>query len=150
VATGIDFPDALSAASGGAEVGGPVLLTRPTRLPDSVRAEVQRLTPQQIFVVGGSAVVSDGVRAELSRIAPTTRLAGVDRYATGRAIVERVFTLSDHAILADGRNFPDALSATGAAGSLGAPVILVDGLRSRLDAQTLGLLGRLGVRTVSI
>lgn len=150
VATGTDFPDALSAASAAALLGGPLLLTSPSALPSTVLAEVQRLQPGSIFVVGGASVVSDGVRAALNRVAPTSRLSGADRYATGLAIVRSAFATADHAIIATGRTFPDALAATGAAGSRSAPVILVDGANPTVDARVLAELRRLDVSSVSI
>ena len=150
VATGVDFPDALSAAAAAALVGGPLLLTPTTQLPDAVRAEVQRLKPARIYVVGGAAVVNETVRSSLARIAPTTRLSGADRYATGLAILGATFTNAEHAIIATGRTFPDALAATGAAGARRAPVVLVDGAMPTMSAATLAALTELGVTSVSI
>ncbi|WP_084620717.1 cell wall-binding repeat-containing protein [Agromyces italicus] len=150
VATGADFPDALAAASGAAAAGGPLLLTTPTRLPDTVRLELQRLKPARIYIAGGTAVVSTGVETALRRIAPTKRLAGAERYSTAQAIVDASFTSADHAVIATGRTFPDALAATGAAGSRRAPVLLVDGRSPRVGAPTVATLRRLGVRSVTI
>lgn len=150
VATGGNFPDALSAAAAAALLGGPLLLTAPTALAPSVRAEIARLAPGRILISGGPSVVSERVAAELAAIAPVQRLAGGDRYATGLAVVNEAFAASDHAIIATGASFPDALAATGAAGSRQAPVILVEGTRSALDAATLSTLQRLGVSSVGI
>lgn len=150
VATGADFPDALSAAAAAALSGGPLLLTPSTRLPDVVRTELQRLRPAHIHVVGGTSVVSARVQAELNDIAPTTRLEGSDRYSTGLAIIGTAFTEADHAIIATGRTFPDALAATGAAGARRAPVLLVDGAGATVRPATLDTLATLGVTSVSI
>lgn len=150
VTTGADFPDALSAASAAAFLGGPLLLTPASALPSAVADELRRLKPQKIYVVGGPAVVSEGVRTTLTGIAPTTRLWGADRVATGRRVVSEVFGSAQHAIIATGRTFPDALAASGAAGSRKAPVILVDGTKPSLTAPTLDLLARLKVSSVSI
>lgn len=150
IATGADFPDALSAASAAALVGGPLLLTQPTVLPDAVRAELLRLKPARIYIAGGTGVVSAGVERALRGIAPTKRFAGRERYATAQAIVDSTFSTADHAIIATGRTFPDALAATGAAGARRAPVLLVDGRATRVGAATLATLDRLGVSSVSI
>ncbi|MCD2444058.1 cell wall-binding repeat-containing protein [Agromyces sp. SYSU K20354] len=150
VASGADFPDALAGASAAALAGGPLLLTQPTQLPSVVLDELRRLAPARIVLIGGVGAVAAGVQSALHRVAPTTRLAGVDRYATGLAIVRSTFTTSDHAIIATGRAFPDALAATGAAGSRGAPIVLVDGTRPTVSTATLAQLARLGVRSVSI
>ena len=82
VATGQNFPDALTAAAAGAQLGGPVLLTPTSQLDPATAAELHRLDPQRIVVVGSSAVVSNAVEAEISPYGPTTRRAGPDRYDT--------------------------------------------------------------------
>ncbi|MFF1632820.1 cell wall-binding repeat-containing protein [Leifsonia sp. NPDC058248] len=150
VATGTNFPDALSAAAAAAKLGGPLLLTKPTQLPASVSAELSRLRPQRIYVVGGTSVVSAGVATALSRFATTSRLAGANRYATADAIIRRAFPHADHAIIATGRSFPDALAATGAAGARHAPIILVEGTRSAVPKATLDRLSAMGVTSVGI
>ncbi|MDT0141470.1 cell wall-binding repeat-containing protein [Microbacterium sp. PRC9] len=113
VATGANFPDALAAAAAAATLGGPLVLTPGGALPDNVRAEIVRLAPKKIYLVGGPNAVSDTVLNSLSAIAPTTRLGGADRYGTALGIVDATFTSSSHAIIATGRSFPDALAATG-------------------------------------
>ncbi|GAA1752753.1 cell wall-binding repeat-containing protein [Agromyces humatus] len=150
VASGADFPDALAAASAAALAGGPLLLTHPTRLPAVVFEELQRLDPARISLIGGTGAIGAGVQNALNGIAPTTRLAGRDRYTTGLAITRSAFTTADHAIVATGRAFPDALAATGAAGARNAPVMLVDGTRPTVSAATLAELERLGVSSISI
>ncbi|MBD8023312.1 cell wall-binding repeat-containing protein [Microbacterium gallinarum] len=150
VATGLNFPDALSAAAAAALVGGPLLLTPSATLPAAVKAEIQRLNPTDIYVVGGTGAVSAGVLNSLSTIAPTTRLGDADRYLTGLKIVGATFDAADTAFIATGRGFPDALAATGAAGALKAPVILVDGTKSSVPSSTLAELARLGVQNVAL
>ena len=61
IATGRSFPDALAAAPIAGRRRGPVLLVAPTSLPASVASELRRLSPNQIVIVGGPGVVSDGV-----------------------------------------------------------------------------------------
>ena len=150
VATGTDFPDALSAAAAAARLGGPLLLTPPTSLAKAVRDEVRRLRPRTIYVVGAQGAVSPAVESSLRAIAPVKRLGGASRYETGAAVVKAVFPTAAHAFIATGRTFPDALAASGAAGAIGSPVILVDGMLSSLPSTTAALLSRLGVRSVTI
>lgn len=66
VANGLDFPDSLSGAPAAGVGGGPVLLTARDAIPATVAAELDRLDPARIVVLGGSGVVSDSVRARLS------------------------------------------------------------------------------------
>ena len=76
------------------------------------------------------------------------RLAGADRYETMNAIVNEGFTSSATAIIANGGNYPDALSASALAGTSNAPVILTD--TNTLSPQASNQLRRLGVREVII
>jgi len=161
LATGTNYPDALSAASAAAVQLGPLLLTTPDSLPEVVRNELVRLDPGLVVIVGGEGVVSAAVESQVRSALPppvtVRRDAGDNRYETSRIIAERgnfprtrggdLFA----AFIATGRNFPDALSASAAAGVEGAPVILVDGNALGLDSatQTL-LLNTFGVQQVVI
>lgn len=155
ITTGYNYPDALSAAPAAALDGGLLMLTNPTSLPANVKAEIVRQTPAKIVVVGGVNSVSDGVFNSLTSLAPeVVRWAGADRFSASRAIVRNAFVdegiTPTTAYIATGYNFPDALSASGAGGAYGYPVILVPGNASSLDAATLQLLDDLGVTTVKI
>jgi putative cell wall-binding protein len=61
IATSRTFPDALAAAPIAGRDRGPVLLVSPTSLPGSVAAELQRLSPNRVVIVGGTSTVSDAV-----------------------------------------------------------------------------------------
>ncbi|GAB3578395.1 hypothetical protein GCM10027406_14490 [Leifsonia lichenia] len=153
IASGLNYPDALAAGPAAAKRGGPLLLTPATGLTADVAAEVARLKPAKIVVAGGLASVSDRVLSQLRTAAPSasvSREAGDDRFATSRSVVKGAFTSASTVYLASGTNFPDALSAGGAAGSKGAPVLLVDGAASGIDSATSALLTSLGARTVKL
>ncbi len=126
VATGASFPDALAAGPAAVKLRGPVLLTEGTSLPQSIRDELSRLKPQKIYVLGGTAVVSESVRNALQAYtsAPVVRLAGADRYATSVAVSKTFFNRPVSSYLATGMNFPDALSAGPVAGRAGSPLLL--------------------------
>jgi putative cell wall-binding protein len=68
VASGRNFADALSAATAGGTLGGPVLLTYPDSVPGSVLAEIDRLDPVRVIVLGGPTVIADAVLAEISAV----------------------------------------------------------------------------------
>ncbi len=65
VATGAGFPDALAGGPAAADQGGPLLLVARDSVPPATAAELGRLRPGRIVVLGGSSVVSDGVAAAL-------------------------------------------------------------------------------------
>ena len=72
------------------------------------------------------------------------RLSGEGRYDTMASIVSEGFDSSEWAVVAFGRNFPDALAAAPLAGMRDCPVVLTEG--SSLSAQAREVLGGLGVR----
>lgn len=129
IATGEDFPDALAGSAGiPQEGGGPILLTTRDALPAETIAEIARLGPVAIEVVGGPAAVSDAVLAELESYAPTQRIAGADRYATAAALAVRRFPpgIADTVYLASGSDFPDALAAGARAANSDDAVLLTE------------------------
>ena len=151
VTTGLNYPDALSAAPAAAKQGGPLLLVRPTSLPSAVKNEIARLKPALIVVAGGPGAVSNGVYRALEKLAPKIRRdAGADRYETSRIVIARAFTGSALAYVATGANFPDALSASAAAAASAAPVVLVNGSKTTLDTATRKLLATLKTTRVKI
>ncbi len=156
VATGSNFPDALGAAAAAAKLGGPLLLTAPSALPASVATEIQSLHPGKVVIVGGTSVVTDNVANSISALVlpwsgVVTRIAGADRYATARLIVQDAFGAHvTSAFIATGQNYPDALGASAAAGAKGIPVILVNGGGAGLDIATKTFLQSLGTTSFRI
>jgi len=150
VASGATFADALSAAPAAAAQGGPLLLTAPGALSPATSAEIKRLAPARIVVVGATGAVSAKVATALNALAPTTRIGGIDRYETSRKIAAAAFPTATAAYLATGRDYPDALSAAAAAGATKAPVLLVDGKATTLDSASKAALDRAKVREVRI
>ncbi|MCL1594482.1 MAG: cell wall-binding repeat-containing protein [Actinomycetia bacterium] len=136
IATGFNFPDALGAAAAAGYRGAPVLLVG-DQLPGPVAAELVRLKPSTIYVVGGTSAVSTSVANQLASYGTVKRLSGQDRYRTSVAVSREFFTGTVETVfIATGKNFPDALGAAAAAGHLGAPVLLVgDSLSAGVSAE---------------
>jgi putative cell wall-binding protein/Tol biopolymer transport system component len=65
VASGAVFPDALSGSAAAIAGSTPMLLVRSDGIPDSVAAELRRLAPKRIIVLGGTATVADSVLTDL-------------------------------------------------------------------------------------
>jgi putative cell wall-binding protein len=63
IATGTNFPDALAGAAAGGHRGGPVLLVNPAvaALPSATAAELTRLRPRSIIVLGSAGAVPDSI-----------------------------------------------------------------------------------------
>lgn len=154
LASGIDFPDALSAGPAAAAGHGTLLLTLPGVLDARVAAELTRLHPPRVVVVGGAAVIADGVLDAIRALpfAPEVRrVAGLDRYETSRAVIEDTFGASVPKVyLATGRGFADALTAGAAAAVSGVPVLLTDGSRASADSSTRDAIAAWGTHDVSV
>lgn len=150
VATGTNFPDALAAGAAAAHRDAPLLLSRTDQVPTGTLTELRRLTPDKIYVVGGQGAVSAVAERQLAEIAPVQRFGASDRYSTSLAISKGTFESASFAVIATGRNFPDALSASGVAGLRQGPVLLVDGQKQSAPASVVAELQRLGVTDVMI
>lgn len=151
LAQGDDFPDALSAGPAAVSEGAPILLTPSDWLPASVSAELKRLAPQRVVVLGGTVSVAPAVVSAVERLGfPVQRVDGPDRFAVSRSVARSFLPDATTAFISSGEKFPDALAAGSAAGRLGAPMILVQGSSNEIDPETLALLDELGVATVHI
>jgi len=125
VATGLNFPDALSSGAAAAVSGGPVLLTQNTVLTESTRQELVRLAPERIIVLGNNGTITDAVAAQLEQIAIVERIGGPDRYATAAMLSGRFFGPGRPGVMvATGLNFPDAMAASAAATVTRGPMLL--------------------------
>ena len=126
VATGRDYPDALSATPLANKYNAPIILVRGNTLNEEASNELKRLKVKKVFIVGGTGVVSTQVANEIQKLGATVqRVAGMNRYETSYEVAKLVGT-SNGAFVTTGRNFADALSVGPIASSLGMPIILVD------------------------
>jgi putative cell wall-binding protein len=130
VVTGEKFPDALAAGAAAGRESGPVLLTRFGSLPSQTRAELARLKPKRVIVVGGPSVIADGVLAEIRAAVgsvPVERVWGDDRFATSAQLSQRTFASASTVYVGSGLGFTEILAASAAAGRDKAPLLLVPG-----------------------
>jgi putative cell wall-binding protein len=129
VATGANFPDALA---GGAMAGlerAPILLVKANELPGATAAELQRLHPARIVILGSPAIISDAVAQAMVALtgAHVDRVFGADRYGTAVSLSQRNYAANGPStvFVATGANFPDGLAGSPVAGSLPGPLLLV-------------------------
>ncbi|GAC1591268.1 MAG: hypothetical protein NVS3B21_09610 [Acidimicrobiales bacterium] len=126
LATGADFPDALTAAAA-AGGRGPVLLASPVALPEATAVELARLHPARVVAVGGTLAIGNAVLASVHASLPSatvSRITGADRYDTAAQLSTATFPNgAPVAYVATGYDYPDALAAAAAAGGRG-PVLL--------------------------
>ena len=153
VASGADFPDAVSAAALAARGGMPLLLVGPDEVPAVTAAALADLAVEEVVLVGGPAAVSEDVAVALAGTdRAVRRLAGPDRHATSVAVAEAGVGLGLHPArtwVATGTDFPDALTVGAAAAGAGEAVLLVDG-RSGPGTVTACWLASSGVERVVV
>lgn len=125
--SGEDFPDALAAAALAGKQHTPLLLTRRDRLDATTIAQLDRLNPGEIVVLGGTQVISDAVAQQAAGYATKgtfRRLAGEDRFETALKVAQEYGTSLDSTLVTSGKTFPDALVGAALAGRHGVPVVL--------------------------
>ena len=148
IASGAIFPDALGGSARAGSLDAPVLLVRPNSLPSATAAQLERLAPERIVVLGGPVAVSDAVVEALGAYGDVERQYGQDRYRTAAKISGDYEPGLDTVFVASGVDFPDALAGSARAGHLDVPVLLVR--PNNIPLATKAELQRLHARNVVI
>ncbi len=153
IATGMNYPDALSGAGLAGAANAPILLVSGDVLRADVKAEIKRVTQGRpsftIYILGGSAAVSAKMESSIKGALTgesVKRFPGSSRYATAQLVAAQVKTLrgtslGTKAILISGLDYIDGLLVGPAAFRAKVPILLVNktvdsGLKSTL--KTLG------------
>ena len=131
--SGEKFPDALSSAALAGKGDGPILLINDNNI-DKILSEINRLGAKEIVFVGGNSISKaneDKIKkfAE-SKSSVVSAFAGENRYETAIKVAEETIAKRGNkgkVIIADGRNYPDAVSIASFSSKEGIPVILVNG-----------------------
>jgi putative cell wall-binding protein len=156
LASGASFADALAAAPLAAHYDAPILLTssKPT-LEETVLSTINALKAENIIIIGGASSVSKAIHTQLEGLnLKVERLAGGNRYTTAIEVAKALeadgleFT---SAFLADGTNFPDALSVSPVAGILQQPILFTNkGDAAKVNDDTGKYIQSTGIRSVDI
>ena len=126
LASGEQFPDALSISAYAGATETPILLTMSHTMPSATQQAIEDFQAEGVLhtiVVGGEAVVSSKI---LDRLQSVERIFGNDRYDTAAEIYEfaRNALPSQTTYVVTGENFPDALAAGGLAAKKRAGIVL--------------------------
>jgi WD40 repeat protein len=118
VTTGTDFPDALAAGPAAAAPGvnGTLVLTNGGSVPADTAAYLAAHSGAKVFAIGGQAASA--------RLGTDETLVGQNRYATAALVSAAFFNPPRRIGMANGVNFPDALSGGAAMATLGGPIVL--------------------------
>lgn len=127
VATGRNFADALAGGALAVQLGAPILLVEQDHVPDVVGAELGRLDPDRVLLLGGEQALDGRVATMVQTAAGVVpeRIAGPTRYDTAAAVSALFPPNPAAAFVATGVNFPDALAGSAAAGVASSPMLLV-------------------------
>ncbi|MEH7384305.1 N,N-dimethylformamidase beta subunit family domain-containing protein [Bacillus sp. JJ1521] len=119
------FADALAATPLAYQENGPILLTHPNKLTDTTKAELKRLNPQKVILVGGPGSIHNQVITDLQsmNIKNVERIGGIDRYEVAKQVASRLPN-TGKAVIAYGLNYPDALAIAPYAARNGYPILL--------------------------
>ena len=120
-----DIPiDALTGSVLAIKYRSPLLLTQNNTLPNKVLAELDRLKPKTIYILGGEKAISSSVQSKLEQIGYTVkRIAGQSRYDTSIKVANEI-GIRNEFILTSGKDSPDALSVAPYAGIKQIPIVL--------------------------
>ncbi|OAA83201.1 cell wall-binding repeat-containing protein [Clostridium ljungdahlii] len=125
LASGEDYPDALSSVPLAKKYDAPILLTHKTYVDSYILDELKSLNVGKVFIIGGTGSVSDNVVNQLTALGmQIERIGGADRYDTSVKIAEK-FGKVDTLTVATGQDYADAISIGPAAAAMGVPVLLV-------------------------
>ena len=131
LASGFNFADALSAGQLAAALNAPLILSK-DQLDSRTSDEIAKLKPKNIYIVGGETALSSNIEESVKSVVNDInieRLKGNNRYETSVKVMEKTkeFVDAEYLLIASGKNFPDALSATSFMADHKALMVLSDG-----------------------
>lgn len=133
IVNGSNFPDALSISSIASLKGYPIMLSNASSLSEEVKGRISAIEPSTVYLIGGQGALGNNIINEIKSLVPNiedkniVRIWGQNRYETSLSICKYFNLSTDTAVIANGENFPDALSGSALAAKLQAPIILTNG-----------------------
>ena len=119
--------DSITASSFANAIDADILLVEPNKIPYATLNALDKLKPDNIFIVGGLAAVSSEVEESLNVYClACARISGENRYETSLNVAKKVqkLTNSDTVIITDG-NAPVTYAASLAV-KFNAPIVYLD------------------------
>jgi putative cell wall-binding protein len=125
--SGEGYADAVSASALAKKLNAPILLTPAQTLDSNTNDALNTLKPKNIYIIGGNASVSQGIRDSLKSKYNVVELTGKDRYETNAAVATELVQLGvdpTNVMMVGGEGFSDALSVAPVAASKGQILLL--------------------------
>jgi putative cell wall-binding protein len=147
MATGLDFPDALSIAPIAGIKSMPILLSPKKTMNPNIEEFIKSKDIPVSYIVGQTDVIDSSIASKLPN---SKRLGGDNRYSTN-LVINKTFEedLNFETIyLATGSNFPDALAGSALAAKNNSPIFLTG--RNSLSEETINVLKNKKVKNVVV
>lgn len=126
LASGEGFADALCSAPLAKKYNAPILLTAKSKLDSNTKNELQRLSVKNVFIIGGTGVISESIKEELIKMnIKTTRIYGQNRFETSVQVAKNLGD-SKGIVVTNGFGFADALSIAPVAAERQMPIVLTE------------------------
>ena len=153
LASAASYPDALAGAPLAYALDAPVLLVQGSKIDSRVMDQIQSLGATKIYILGGTAAVSEKIENDLkSRNYTVERIWGQNRYETAVEVAKSLSDIggaSSEAFIVSGENYPDALSVSPVAALKHAPIIYSN-KAGKVNESSAKLLEKLGVRNAYV
>ena len=135
VATGLNYPDALSGAYLAKAKNAPIILLS-SKEADTVKWLKKNLKKGgRVYLLGGTGVIKTSFTSRLNKAGLYwVRLGGFDRYETNLKILSEVGVKNKELIVTTGRDFPEALVSS----ATGNPVMIVGKSLTKSQRDFLG------------
>jgi hypothetical protein len=115
IATGLNFPDGLTAGNAAGAVNGVVLLSNDNQQVAATNSYIKNHPNDPLFAVGGQAAAA---------YPNATPLVGGDRFETATIVARKFYPNPIKVGIATGFQFPDALSGGAMVAHFGGPLVL--------------------------
>ncbi len=127
--SGEGYADAVSASALAKKLDAPIILTTSDTLSSEAQDALNTLKPTNVYVVGGTASISQSIRNGLKSKYTLTELGGSSRYETNVAVAKELVTLgvsASNVMVVGGQGFADALSVAPVAAAKGQILLLAN------------------------
>ena len=127
IASGIDYPDALTATPLAGKYDAPILLSKNTTLDaqPELKSALMNKGVKEVIIVGGESAIPRIIQDQISALGINVRrIGGKDRYETSTLIANEVGVNNGEVALAYGLSFADGLSIASIAAKKQMPILL--------------------------
>ncbi|WP_299742914.1 SpoIID/LytB domain-containing protein [Rossellomorea sp. y25] len=128
--------DALTGSVLAKKMDSPLLLTTSNSLPETVLAEIKRLQPEKVYLLGGTNAISGNVESQLKGLSDVTRISGKERYETAVKVADEINNNDEIFVVTKDEKSPDALSIASYASMMQIPILYTtkDSLHESVEA----------------